>query len=135
MTKKELEELVKKQSEQISELISLVQKKEKEVVIVRESGTKPWNPSPTSPWPSPVFPYTPTSPLNPYVTWCDTAPEKHTLTVPQTFLSTPLPDGFKDKPFNDFGDGKFQTWDKEPYMLKAWDRLGIIGHDKSEGMV
>ena len=79
MTKKELEELVKEQSKQVSDLISLVQKKEKEVVIVKESETKPWIPSPVSPWPSPVFPYTtPTSPINPWITYCGTGTGNHT---------------------------------------------------------
>ena len=67
MTKKELEELVKKQSEQISELISLVQKRE--TIIIREPvGNKDWKPS------QPYFPspWTPTSPINPWITYCGT---------------------------------------------------------------
>ena len=106
MTKKELEELVKKQSEQISELISLVQNQKKETIIVKESPSNipssPYQPAFPTPWTAPPTSPTPTYPFNPFITWCDTSPEKHTLTAP-------LPDDFKDKPFNDFGDGKFKN--------------------------
>ena len=61
MTKKELEELVKEQSKQISDLISLVQNQKKETVIITEPENKLHYPYPTSPWP-----------INPYVTWCGT---------------------------------------------------------------
>ena len=145
MTKKELEELVKKQSEQISELISLVQNQKKEMIIVKEAPKTdgpiavpmPYTPSTPipNPWVAPsTSPNTPL-PFNPYITWCDNSTEKHTITAPKTFSGTSLPDDFKDKSFNDFGDGKFETWDKEPEMIKAWDKLGIIGHNKPEGMV
>ena len=147
MTKKELEELVKKQAEQISELISLVQKKEKEIVIVKESETKPWVPSPVSPWPSPVFPspWSPTSPISPWVTYCGTGTGKCTSsssTEPKnknTFYSNePLcvMDSCLGNEVTASGSSlPNEKWDKEPEMIKAWDKLGIIGHNKSEGMV
>ena len=75
MTKKELEELVKEQSKQISDLISLVQNQKKETIIVRESGgNKDWKPS------QPFFPspWTPTSPINPWVTYCGTGTGNYT---------------------------------------------------------
>lgn len=114
MTKKELEILVKEQSKQISDLISLVQNQKKETIIVKESQTQPWNPNTTSPWPtSPSYPYTPTSPINPWVTYCGTR-------ISNNSSGSSLPN---------------ERWDKEPEMIKAWDKLGIIGHNKSEGMV
>ena len=75
MTKKELEELVKEQSKQISDLISLVQNQKKETIIVREPvGNKDWKPY------QPFFPspWTPTSPINPWVTYCGTGTGNYT---------------------------------------------------------
>lgn len=85
MTKKELEELVKKQAEQISELISIIQNQKKEMIIVKEAPKTdgpinvPAPYTPSTPFPSPWNPSPSPIPFQPFITWCDT--DRNTVSI------------------------------------------------------